>query len=186
MCHTIYSSEKGSFGIFNNYFVGDKIFKTSPQQVISPLYNHKFKFNRAHIGLCCEEEPVNQEVEFRILADDAKDEKIEILVRRLDLKAGIHISPLFDSSGNMKDYTNIEIPSHLYIDIFSIPIFFSKYSIVFYDGYDVSVDRFYVANPTFFRDWLVSIQSNMGWGETYLDDFINWYTNIYEWIEKSK
>jgi len=185
MCHTIYSQKSWRFGSFGDYLIGNKVFKNSPRQVISPLCNHKFKFNRTHIGLCCKEEPVNQEVEFRILADDVKDGRIEILVRRQDLKAGIHISPLFYSSGNMKDYTNIEIPSHLYIDIFSIPVFFHKYSIVFYDSYDVSVDRFCIVNPTFFSSWLISMQSKMEWDETYLNKFAKWYTNIYEWIEES-
>jgi len=197
MCHTIYSSEKGSFGIFNNYLVGNKSFEflsypqsklekydcMDLQKVISPYYLYEFKFNHTHIGLCCKEEPVKQQVIFDIPVGTTGS---KVPIKRIDLKAGMHISPLFDSSGNMINYPDIRILSPSLINLFSIPVFFAVDSIVFYDGYDVSVDRFYVANPVFFRNWLTSIQSDMGWDETYLNSFINWYTNIYEKIEKSK
>ncbi len=185
MCHIIYSRESGNFGFFEGYLIGDKVFKTDPFRIVSPLYNHKFKFNYTATGLCCKEEPVEQEIEFEIGVDDTRGGKIKIPIRRQDLKAGMHIFPLFGSSGNMKDYTDVEIPSYFQIDSFYIPVFFTPESIVFCDGYDVSVDCFYIANPSLFSNWLIPMQSKMEWTETYLDKFTKWYENIYEWIEKS-
>ena len=188
MCHAIYprkgKHERESFGFFENYLIGSKIFHFHhSRQIISPYYLHKFKFNATPVGLCCKEEPVKQEVVFQMpVRVNGTDDNVFV---RPNLLAGMHISPLFDSSGNMQNYTNIEVSPHQNISL-HIPVFFTKESIVFYDGHDISVDCFYIINPVLFREWLISIHLDMKWDTTYLSDFKTWYKSIYKWIEKSK
>lgn len=188
MCHTIYPRkvknlllESGYFGTFSNFLVGSKQFKFFDwmQELVSPYTYYKFEFESCPEGLVCKEKPQNQEVYFHIPLRNRY-----ITKSHTQYKFGIHISPLFNSDGEMRSYSQQNINIHSQINPFYIPVFFYKDSIVFYDGFDVSVYCFYILRPSVLHEWLLCVAPEIGWLELQIEEMKKWYSEIYNHIEK--
>jgi len=188
MCHTICPRkvknpllESGYFGTFSNFLVGNKQFKFFDwmQELVSPYTYYKFEFESCPEGLVCKEKPQNQEICFHIPLRNRY-----ITKSHTQYKFGIHISPLFNSDGEMRNYSQQEISIRSQINSFHIPVFFYKDSIIFYDGFDVSVYCFYILKPLLLNEWLLSVAPEIGWVELQIKEMVEWYSEIYKHIEK--
>lgn len=148
MCHTIYSG-KGNYFMkiqdgFACYLLGMKTFLVGEGTLLTGFFSPRMEY---HINLASElgratitcENPVRSQAFALVMRTDCG-----IVSGAISRNAGMHIYALHDDFLEIIEVPQVLEPG----DEVTLLVAFNLHNIIFFDGQDISVDRFYVLDPS--------------------------------------